>query len=144
VPARDAADLTDLRRTPPTTTRLVGVGMDQRDVRRRVRPSAVRGDGGYLDRWGPTGAPYAAYRLRTGESQKRPTRARQRPGRRGRARWELLSTVGPALVAAFANSPGRAGRWHGWASARMAVWLTLDPGRTAEPRAFPGETIPQA
>jgi ergothioneine biosynthesis glutamate--cysteine ligase EgtA len=51
------------------------------------------------------------------------------------ARWRLLHTIGPVLVAAFANSPLRAGRPTGWRSARQQVWAHLDPGRTRAPRA---------
>lgn len=50
------------------------------------------------------------------------------------ARWDLLHLVGPALSAAFANSPVLGGRRTGWRSTRQAVWLQLDPSRTAPPR----------
>jgi glutamate--cysteine ligase len=142
-----AADLADLRRLAAEHgLELVGVGIDQRDVRRRVRPEPrYAAMEHYLDRWGPAGR---TMMRRTASVQVNLEAADACPAGdvadSVEQRWELLSTVGPAMVAAFANSPGRAGRWHGWASARMAVWLTLDPGRTAEPRAFPGETIPQA
>lgn len=46
-------------------------------------------------------------------------------------RWRALHTLGPALVAAFANSRYHAGHDTGWASARMRTWLRLDPRRTA-------------
>lgn len=46
-------------------------------------------------------------------------------------RWRLLHTVGPALVAAFANSPVHAGRPTGWRSGRQQVWQGLDPRRTS-------------
>ena len=52
-----------------------------------------------------------------------------------RSRWQLLHTIGPVLVAAFANSPLRAGRPTGWRSARQQVWANLDPGRTRAPGA---------
>jgi glutamate--cysteine ligase len=45
-------------------------------------------------------------------------------------RWDLLHEVGPALVAAFANSPYRAGRPTGWKSSRQQTWLGFDPART--------------
>lgn len=45
-------------------------------------------------------------------------------------RWSALHDIGPALVAAFANSPVLAGRRTGWASSRMQAWLALDPPRT--------------
>src|SRR5689334_1214862 len=50
-----------------------------------------------------------------------------------RWRWRLLHALGPLLVAAFANSPLRAGRLTGWKSTRQAVWAQLDPGRTRAP-----------
>jgi glutamate--cysteine ligase len=41
-------------------------------------------------------------------------------------RWARAHALGPVLVAAFANSPA-----HGWMSGRQAVWVNLDPTRTA-------------
>lgn len=41
-------------------------------------------------------------------------------------RWRLAHALGPMLVAAFANSPGRRHR-----SSRQVIWETLDRGRTA-------------
>jgi glutamate--cysteine ligase len=49
------------------------------------------------------------------------------------ARWRLLHTVGPTMVAAFANSPVQAGVDTGWRSARQRVWQGLDPQRTSVP-----------
>ena len=51
----------------------------------------------------------------------------------GGRRWRLLHTVGPTMVAAFANSPVHAGRDTGWKSARQRVWQHLDPARTSMP-----------
>jgi glutamate--cysteine ligase len=48
-----------------------------------------------------------------------------------RLRWRALHTLGPALLAAFANSRRNAGHDTRWASARMRAWLRLDPRRTA-------------
>ena len=48
-------------------------------------------------------------------------------------RWQLLHTVGPTMVAAFANSPVHAGRDTGWKSARQRVWQHLDRDRTSMP-----------
>lgn len=48
-------------------------------------------------------------------------------------RWSALHLLGPVLVAAFANSAELHGRRTGWKSSRMAVWLALDPPRTAPP-----------
>jgi glutamate--cysteine ligase len=49
------------------------------------------------------------------------------------ARWQALHTLGPVLVAAFANSPLREGRPTGWRSTRQAVWARLDAGLTGPP-----------
>ncbi|GAB3179365.1 glutamate--cysteine ligase [Micromonospora palomenae] len=46
------------------------------------------------------------------------------------ARWATVHMVGPPLVAAFATADRHAGRRTGWASARMAAWLGIDPART--------------
>ncbi|MEV0157284.1 ergothioneine biosynthesis glutamate--cysteine ligase EgtA [Micromonospora sp. NPDC050686] len=53
-------------------------------------------------------------------------------GERGElpARWAAAHAVGPPLVAAFATADRHAGRRTGWASARMAAWLAIDPART--------------
>ncbi|MCW2889087.1 MAG: glutamate/cysteine ligase family protein [Streptosporangiaceae bacterium] len=48
-------------------------------------------------------------------------------------RWRLAHALGPILVAAFANSPLRAGRRTGLKSTRQAIWNALDPGRTTAP-----------
>jgi glutamate--cysteine ligase len=45
-------------------------------------------------------------------------------------RWRLAHTLGPILVAAFANSPVQNGRRTGLRSTRQAIWAGLDPGRT--------------
>ena len=49
-------------------------------------------------------------------------------------RWSLLHAVGPALVAAFANSPPHLGRVTGWKSTRQRVMATMDPTRRSAPR----------
>jgi glutamate--cysteine ligase len=41
-------------------------------------------------------------------------------------RWRAAHAIAPALVASFANSPGR-----GWKSTRLRTWLELDRRRTA-------------
>ncbi|MEV4388851.1 ergothioneine biosynthesis glutamate--cysteine ligase EgtA [Micromonospora sp. NPDC049580] len=46
------------------------------------------------------------------------------------ARWATAHAVGPPLLAAFASASRHAGRRTGWASARMAAWLAIDPART--------------
>ncbi|MGX4654199.1 ergothioneine biosynthesis glutamate--cysteine ligase EgtA [Micromonospora sp. SCSIO 07396] len=45
-------------------------------------------------------------------------------------RWAAVHAIGPPLVAAFATADRHAGRPTGWASARMAAWLDIDPART--------------
>ncbi|MFI7250743.1 ergothioneine biosynthesis glutamate--cysteine ligase EgtA [Micromonospora chalcea] len=45
-------------------------------------------------------------------------------------RWAAAHAVGPPLLAAFATAGRHAGRATGWASARMATWLAIDPART--------------
>ncbi len=49
----------------------------------------------------------------------------------GHARWHAAHVVGPALVAAFANSPAFEGAWTGWKSSRFEAWKELDGTRTA-------------
>ena len=51
-----------------------------------------------------------------------------------RWRWRLLHSIGPVLVAAFANSPLREGKPTGWVSSRQQIWARMDPGRTRPPR----------
>jgi glutamate--cysteine ligase len=46
------------------------------------------------------------------------------------ARWQALHSLGPVLLALFANSSRHAGTETGWASARMRAWLDADPTRT--------------
>ena len=48
-------------------------------------------------------------------------------------RWRAVHAVGPALLAAFANSPRHAGRRLGWASGRMRAWFGIDPSLTRPP-----------
>jgi glutamate--cysteine ligase len=50
-----------------------------------------------------------------------------------RSRWSLLHSIGPVLVAAFANSPLLGGRPTGFRSTRQAVWAKIDPTRTRAP-----------
>jgi glutamate--cysteine ligase len=46
-------------------------------------------------------------------------------------RWRLVHTIGPPLIAAFANSPARCGRATGWQSTRIGNWFAMDASRTA-------------
>jgi glutamate--cysteine ligase len=121
---------------------LDGLGVDARHVRRRVLADArYAGMEAYLDRWGPAGR---AMMRRTASVQVNLEASDGTPGDLER-RWNLLHTVGPVLVAAFANSPGEPhGPFAGWSCSRMGIWLRLDPGRTREPVARPGESIEQS
>jgi glutamate--cysteine ligase len=47
------------------------------------------------------------------------------------SRWAAVTSLGPVLVAAFANSPNLAGRSTGWASARLRTVLGVDPVRSS-------------
>lgn len=49
------------------------------------------------------------------------------------ARWTLLNTLAPFLIAAFANSRMYAGSDSGYASYRAHLWRTLDRSRTGIP-----------
>ena len=122
--------------------RLVGRGVDDRDVARRVLADERYAQmEHYLDRWAPAGR---TMMRRTASVQVNVEASDGSPGEADR-RWTLLHAVGPALVAAFANSPGTPGSpWAGWACARMGVWLALDPARTSEPRPLPGESVADA
>jgi glutamate--cysteine ligase len=46
------------------------------------------------------------------------------------ARWHLLNSLAPIVVALFANSRDYASRRTEWASYRAHLWRTLDPSRT--------------
>jgi glutamate--cysteine ligase len=60
-----------------------------------------------------------------------------------RRMW-LAQALGPAFVAAFANSPWPAGSdpalSTAWPAARMRTWARLDPSRTAAPMLRPDDT----
>src|SRR2546430_17737844 len=59
------------------------------------------------------------------------------------ARWTALHSVGPVLLALFANSPRHAGVDTGWASTRMRSWLGMEPQRPS-PVPGTGGPTPQA
>jgi glutamate--cysteine ligase len=95
----------------------------------------------YLDRWGIAGRTMMCSTASIQVNLEAGGTAGPDGG--ARERWDLLHVVGPALVAAFANSPAATGPWAGWRSARLGVWLALDPARTVEPVPAPGETLAQ-
>jgi glutamate--cysteine ligase len=106
--------------------RLVGLGLDPvRPCRRLVDAPRYRAMQSYFDRLGDTGRSMmcrtAAVQVNVGAGS----------GDQLHRRWHLAHTLGPALAGAFANSPIDNGVPSGWCSSRLAVWLALDPGRTA-------------
>lgn len=106
--------------------RLVGLGLDPvRECVRVLDAPRYRAMEEYFDRLGDTGRSMmrrtAAIQVNVGAGT-----AEQLP-----RRWHLAHTLGPALAAAFANSPLDGGLPSGWRSTRLAVWLALDQGRTA-------------
>jgi glutamate--cysteine ligase len=154
--ARDVAALRG--RAARSGARLVGIGMDPTGRPNRItdtpRYTAMER---YLDAWGPAGrsmmcstasvqvnveagvAPTVAH---PDPGLSPPTPADRRQPLTGFAeRWSLLHAIGPGLVAAFANSPYRAGRPTGWKSTRQAVWQQLDPARTGVPPVGPDEDV---
>jgi glutamate--cysteine ligase len=126
--------------------RLVGAGIDPLPPpARHLQGPRYLALEQYLDGWGPAGR---AMMRSTASVQ-----VNVEAGRAGRGpedlrrRWDLLHTIGPALVAAFATS-GRhsAGRpaWGGGANLRQGIWLTLDPDRCRAPEILPSESLPDA
>ena len=142
---RDLAAMT--RRAARLGFRLVGEGVDPiaEPVRVLDDPRYATMES-YFDRWGPAGR---IMMCSTASVQVNVEAGLAAPGRTGPSatighRWDLLHAIGPALVAAFANSPRHAGRLTGWKSTRQAVWATLDPARTSAPTRRPGEDIADA
>jgi glutamate--cysteine ligase len=111
---------------------LAGVGLDPFRAPRRIlqlpRYAAMES---YFDRSGPWGRQMMCA---TASVQVCLDAGDDGDGHSGyRWRWRLLHTIGPVLVAAFANSPLRDGRPTGWRSSRQQVWAHMDPGRTRPP-----------
>jgi glutamate--cysteine ligase len=50
-------------------------------------------------------------------------------------RWRTMHLIAPALIAAFANSPGLDADGQRWVSLRQAIWWSMDPRRTRPVRA---------
>jgi glutamate--cysteine ligase len=141
---RDLALLTDTLRRHGA--RLVGAGIDPLGPpARHLRGPRYTQMEAYFDRWGSAGRAM----MRSSAS----VQVNLEAGRIGRGpedlrrRWDLLHAIGPALVAAFANSPryptadpGLAG----FANVRPGVWLTLDPARCRAPEIRPAESLAEA
>src|SRR5215469_6810075 len=118
-----ARDLAVLRAaTADAGLELAGVGLDPFRAPRRIlnlpRYAAMEA---YFDRSGPWGRQMMCATasvqvcLDAGDDGDGPSGYRWR--------WRLLHTIGPVLVAAFANSPLRYGRPTGWRSSRQQVWV---------------------
>lgn len=115
--------------------RLSGVGLDPvREPNRLTTEPRYAAMERHFDRGGPDGrvmmCSTAAVQvcLEAGEEY----RGTGGPGG-AETRWLALHSLGPVLVAAFANSPLYRGRPTGWRSTRLAVWWRIDPSRTRPP-----------
>jgi glutamate--cysteine ligase len=147
---RDLAELR--RRASRRDAALVGFGVDPiRPARRITDEPRYAAMERYLDSWGSAGRTMmcstASVQVNV-EAGIHPAAASV-PGAPSpvagfAARWDLLHAIGPALVAAFANSPRLAGRPTGWKSTRQAAWLDLDPARVGVPPRREDEDLPAA
>ncbi|HZN15852.1 MAG TPA: glutamate-cysteine ligase family protein [Acidimicrobiales bacterium] len=120
---RDVAELHDRARAEGID--LVSVGADRwRPPTRVVDSVRYRAMEAHFDRLGRAGRQMmcntAALQLNLGVT---PTNHRDR--------WQVAHLIGPAMVAAFANSPNEAGT----NSTRLATWMAMEPARTAAVRA---------
>ena len=125
---------------------LVGAGIDPLPPPpRHLRGPRYAAMEVYFDRWGTAGRAM----MRSSAS----VQVNVEAGRLGRGpddlrrRWDLLHAIGPAMVAAFANSPSYPAADPGWAdfsNLRQGVWLTLDPDRCRAPQILPTESLPDA
>ncbi|MFE7649450.1 ergothioneine biosynthesis glutamate--cysteine ligase EgtA [Streptomyces phaeoluteigriseus] len=89
-----------------------------------------------LDRTGPAGR---AMMCTSASVQVCLDAGHEEPGPLGHGRrWWLAHTLGPVLVAAFANSPMLAGTPTGWRSTRQLLWTEIGAGRAGAP-ALEGE-----
>ncbi|MFF3323965.1 ergothioneine biosynthesis glutamate--cysteine ligase EgtA [Streptomyces sp. NPDC002889] len=128
-----AADLESVRTAlAPAGLTLIGLGLDPCNPPRRLlhepRYDAMEA---YLDRSGPAGR---AMMCSSAAIQVCVDAGEAEPGPLGHGRrWQLAHLLGAVLLAAFANSPARAGRYTGWRSTRQAVWAALDPVRPVAP-----------
>jgi glutamate--cysteine ligase len=129
-------DLTLLRRRARRCgARLIGSGFDPARPPRRItdepRYAAMER---YFRPWGSSGPEMMCSTASVQVNVEAQTPAGARSDR-----WDVVHAIGPALVAAFANSPRRHGRSTGFRSTRQAVWQGLDPARTTAPPCRPGE-----
>ncbi|KQV75441.1 hypothetical protein ASC61_10740 [Aeromicrobium sp. Root344] len=132
---RDVALLRD--RAASMGMMLCGLGLDPMRVPRRLtQQNRYTTMAGYLARWGEAAE---AMMCSTASIQVNVEAATSQ--QTAEERWDLLHAVGPALVAAFANSPTFRGRPTGWKSARQRAWQRLDPARTGAPIRRQGEGV---
>lgn len=128
------------RRARAGGARLVGLGVDPvRPPRRITDEPRYRAMQDYFHPWGAAGPAMMCSTASVQVNVEAATSASDLG-----ARWDLLHTIGPALVAAFANSPRRCGRPTGFQSSRQAIWQSLDPARTGGPPTRPGIDVPTA
>ncbi|WFE35885.1 ergothioneine biosynthesis glutamate--cysteine ligase EgtA [Micromonospora sp. WMMD975] len=135
--AATEADLAELRALLDTAGLVLGLsGMDRwRPPRPVVETPRYRAMRGVFDRHGPAGRTmmYSTAGLQVCLDAGEPDQVGQR--------WAAAHAVGPPLLAAFATADRHAGRRTGWASARMAAWLAIEPART-RPVWSPGRADP--
>ncbi|HVL91551.1 MAG TPA: glutamate-cysteine ligase family protein [Actinomycetota bacterium] len=116
------------RRLQSAGLTMIGIGLDPIRADRRVvfgpRYDAMER---YFDADGPEGR-----RMMCGTASIQVNVDAGGPAVRDR-RWRRAHTIGPMLVAAFANSPFAAGAPTGWRSTRLANWWAMDRSRTAPP-----------
>ena len=146
-------DLSELhRRAAMQGAALTGVGVDPIRPARRIteEPRYVAMER-YLDSWGLAGRTMmcstASVQVNVEAGiypSSNASRTAPMPVTGFAERWDLLHAIGPALVAAFANSPRHEGRLTGWKSTRQAVWMGLDPARIGVPARRPGEDVATA
>jgi ergothioneine biosynthesis glutamate--cysteine ligase EgtA len=128
-----AADLRALRRAVAAVDlELAGIGLDPyRTPRRILRLPRYAAMEAFFDRGGPwgremmCGTASVQINLDAGDDSGSFSGYRYR--------WRLLHSIGPVLVAAFANSPLRDGRLTGWRSSRQQIWARMDAARTRPP-----------
>jgi glutamate--cysteine ligase len=123
--AASTGDVAELReRARQYRLDLVAVGADRwRPPQRVLDTTRYRAMEAHIDRIGPAGRQMmcntAALQINLGVTPQNHSRT-----------WQTAHLIGPAMVAAFANSPDDAGM----KSTRMATWMAMEPARTAAVR----------
>ncbi|MGW1721385.1 ergothioneine biosynthesis glutamate--cysteine ligase EgtA [Streptomyces sp. NPDC002306] len=111
---------------------LTGVGVDPWQTPSRfLREPRYDAMEACLDRTGPAGR---AMMCTSASVQVCLDAGYEEPGVLGHGRrWRLAHTLGPVLVAAFANSPMAGGKPTGWLSTRQLIWMEIGAGRAGGP-----------